>query len=246
MQGIPITETAKPDRSPWPNARCAARLAFCVAAGLSARGAPAAEWNGYATFASDYIFRGVSLVDGLASVQLGVEGRFNDVFVAGAWAGNVTRQWLYDQPVPGHLELNVYAGTDFACGSICRARFIVTGYEYPGPGAHDWAEATGSIALFERVGASYSWSPHGFGTGNATRTAEAWYVQPLARATSLGVDGGKIWIGPFDYWFARAGLSQRVDRWVFDLSHYWSDPKFRQYGFDSHSQRWVISVSTAF
>jgi len=230
---------------PWPSARCAARLAFCVAAGLGARGAAAAQWNGYATVASDYIFRGVSLLDWGASLQLGVDGRFNDVFVAGAWAGNISHQWLYE-PVSGHLQLNIYAGTDFACGSICRARFIVTGYEYPGPNGHDWVEATGSVALFERVGASYSWSPNGFGTGYSMRTAEAWFVQPLARGTSLNIDGGSIWIGPFDYWFARAGLSQRVDRWVFDLSHYWSDPNYKRYGLDDHTERWVISVSTAF
>ena len=206
----------------------------------------AAEWNGYVTVASDYIFRGVSLLDWGASLQLGTEGRFNDVFVVGAWAGNVDRQWLYDKPVPGHLELNFYAGTDFACGAQCRMRFLISGYEFPGPDEHDWVEATGSIALFDRVGASYSWSPHGLGSGTSTRTAEAWYVQPLLRGTSLGFDGGKVWIGPFNYWFARGGISQRIDRWVFDLSHYWSDPKYRYFGFDDHSERWVISVSTAF
>lgn len=215
-------------------------------AAFGAQRAEGAEWNGYVTVASDYIFRGVSLLDWGTSLQIGTEGRFNDLFVAGAWAGNVDKQWLYDRPVPGHLELNIYGGVDFACGSDCRMRFIVTGYEFPGPEPHNWVEATGSVALFERVGASYSWSPHGLGSGTSTRTVEAWYVQPLTRSTSVGLDGGKVWIGPFDYWFARAGVSQRVDRWVFDLSHYWSDPNFRYFGFDDHSERWVISVSTAF
>ena len=241
-QGRPIRTQAAFERVPRTRT---ARIAACLVAGIAARSAAAAQWNGYVSLASDYVFRGVSLVDG-ASLQAGLEGRFADTFVAGAWAANVDRQWLYDRPVSNHLEVNLYAGVDVACGGPCRARFLVTGYEFPGPDAHDWIEATGSVALFERVGASFAWSPHGLGSGTSTRTVEGWFVQPLTRGTSLGFDGGKVWIGPFDYWFTRAGISQRAGRFVFDLSRYWSDPKYRHYGYDEHSQRWVLTVSTAF
>lgn len=246
-QGRSTTVAAPGERAPRSRVRSrkALRIVASLVASAVASSAGAAQWNGYVSLASDYIFRGVSLVDG-PSLQAGVEGRFADTFVAGAWAGNVDRQWLYDRPVSNHVELNVYAGVDVACGDPCRARFLVTSYQFPGPDAHDWVEATGSVALFERVGVSYSWSPHGLGSGTSTRTLDAWIVQPLARGTSLGFDGGKVWIGPFDYWFTRAGLSQRAGRFVFDLSRYWSDPNYRRFGYDEHSQRWVLTVSTAF
>jgi hypothetical protein len=57
---------------------------------------------------------------------------------------------------------------------------------------------------------------------------------------------GTVWVGSHDYWYARAGISHRLSRFVFDLSHYWSDPKLRRYGLDEHSERSVLSVSTAF
>jgi uncharacterized protein (TIGR02001 family) len=221
---------------------CGATMLLCLASDPAA----AADWTGYGSIGSDYIFRGVSLLDSGPSFQGSVEGRFDDTFVVGAWAANVDRQWLYQRRVPDHVELNLYTGFDFGCGSQCRIRVLATGYEYPGPDAHNWVETSASIALFERLGASFSWSPHGLGTGTSTHAAEAWLVQPLTRQTSLAVDGGEFWIGSNNYWYGRAGISQRVDRWVFDLSHYWSDPKYRRFGLDDHSQRFVFSVSTAF
>jgi uncharacterized protein (TIGR02001 family) len=224
----------------------ASRLAVALCCSLLSPLAVAADWNGYVSLGSDYMFRGVSLLDSGPSFQGSVEGRFDESFIVGAWGGNVDRQWLYQRRVPDHLEVNLYTGFDFGCGTQCRMRVLVTGYTYPGPDAHNWVETSGSIAFFERFGASYSWSPHGLGTGASTRTAEAWFTQPLTRQTSIALDGGEVWIGQNDYWYARAGISQRVSRWLFDLSHYWSDPKYRRFGLDEHSERFVLSVSTAF
>jgi uncharacterized protein (TIGR02001 family) len=208
--------------------------------------AVAADWNGYVSAATDYVYRGVSLVDSNPNLQAGVEDHIGDNFVIGAWGTNVEHQWLYQSRVDDHLELNIYAGADFNCGPQCRARFIVSGYVFPGSQARDWQEATASVAFAERVGASFSWSPHGLGAWASTRTVEAWYVQPLSRNTSITVDGGNVSISSIDYWFGRIGVSHRFDRFVVDLSRYISDPKFRRYGFDEHTQRFVLSVSTAF
>ena len=72
-----------------------------------------------------------------------------------------------------------------------------------------------------------------------------WVVQPLSRETSVSLDAGNVWLGSFDYWYARAGISRKFDRWVVDLSHYWSDPAYKRYGFDDHRTRFVLSVSRA-
>jgi uncharacterized protein (TIGR02001 family) len=220
-----------------------------LSAGLAAQHAShaaSADWNGYASIASDSMFRGVSLIDSGPAFQAGLEGRIDDTFVVGAWAANIDHQWLYETRLSDRTEVNLYGGIDFACGARCRARFIVSDYLFPGPAARDWQEATFSIGFAERIGATISYSPHGLGSGKSTRTVEGWLVQPLSRDTSIAVDAGNVWLGSTGYWYTRAGISRRFDRWVVDLSHYWSDPKYRRYGFDDRSQRFVLSVSTAF
>ena len=150
---------------------------------LAAETGAAAEWNRYASIATDYIYRGISLLDSGPSAQVSMEGRFDQGFVMGAWAANVDRQWSYQYALSSHVELNLFAGMDFGCGSECRARVIVTSYQYPGSDARNWEEATASVSFAERVGASLSWSPRGLGINRSTRTLEGWYVQPLSRAT---------------------------------------------------------------
>ena len=240
--------SAQQGRNP---ARGAAWLRACVvialcAAPLCARAADGIEWNGYATLATDYVYRGLSLLDSGINVQGSVEARIDDRFVAGVWATNIDREWQYYRELSDHLEVNGYAGVDFGCGGRCRARFLVTRYTYPGSDAESWNEATASIGFAERIGASFSWSPRGLGFDRPLRTVEGWYVQPLTRSTSVEIDGGKLTAAGHGYWFSRAGISHRIDRFVFDLSHYWSDPKYRRVGLDDRSQRFVLSVSTAF
>jgi len=228
-------------------ARTCLRVPILLGGALFAGGqAFAGDWNGYVSLSSDYMYRGVSLLDSGPGLQGSIEGRFQDRFVVGAWAANIDHQW-YEQTARTDTEINLYAGFDFGCGTRCRARVIVTDYVFPGGSNRDWQEATLSVAFAERIGAAVSFSPHDFGAGGkSTRAVEAWFVQPISRDTSVTLDAGNAWLGSFDYWYARAGISRKVDRWVFDLSHYWSDPTYRRYGFDDRSKRLVVSVSTAF
>lgn len=211
-------------------------------------GPAAAAWqsNGYVTIASDYVYRGVSMLEDGVSVQGGVEARANDTFVAGAWATNVDRQWGYGRGSSDRLEANLYTGVDLGCGAQCRMRVLVTGYVYTGPDAHDWQEVSASVAWRERVGAAVSFSPRGLGVEARTRTLDAWFVQPLARSTSVEIAAGEMWIGQRDYWFGRVGLMQRLDRWQLALNYYVSDPAYRRYGLDDRSRRLVVALSTAF
>lgn len=205
----------------------------------------AAEWSGYASVASDYVSRGVSLLDDGPALQAGTEARFAEVVVAGAWAARAQRQWWYPGALSGAVELNAYAGADFACGGPCRARVIASRYLFPGSDAIEWTEYSASVALAERVGATWSWSPRGLGSRNATRVVDAWFSQPLTRALSVEVAGGSVAISRFDYWFARAGVSYRFDRYVADLAYHVADPELRRFGFDEHSSRIVLALSTA-
>jgi hypothetical protein len=205
----------------------------------------AAEWSGYASIGSDYIFRGASLLDSGPALQLGGEVHFAEYLVAGAAAARVDQEWLYQVDTPDHLELDVYAGAEFGCGPRCHARLLLTHYAFPGPGTRDWTEASASVSYADRIGASLAWGPEGLGSRRSARTLEAWVQQPLSRYTSVEAGYGSIAIGGFDYWYAHAGISHRVDRFVFDLSEHWSSPSLRRFEQD-HNQHLVLTISTAF
>lgn len=225
-----------------------ARNALLTAASglLWAAWAPAAEWNGYASVGTDYIYRGVSLVDSGLGLQAGVEGRIDDHFIVGATAAKIDRQWTYQQDVPDHLQLDGYAGADLGCGSRCRIRLLISHYQFPGPAARNWTEATAAVAFFDRLGGSFSWSPRGLGSDEVTRSFDAWLQQPLSRSASLEFGYGRVLIQDLDYWYARAGISHRVGRFVIDLTAHWSDRGLRQFALDEHSRHLVMTVSTGF
>jgi hypothetical protein len=206
----------------------------------------AADWTGYATLASDRMSRGVSLVETGPALGAGAEGRFDGGFVAGASAARVQREWWYRGDVSGRLEVDVYAGADFALGDSWRARAIATRYFFPGSSyARDWNEFTASLAFEDRAGASFAWSPRGLGSPYATRTSEAWASQALGRAASVELAAGNVSLGGFGYWYARAGVSRRVGRFVVDVAYHAADPDLRRFGFDDRSRRAVVSISTA-
>lgn len=207
--------------------------------------ARAADWTGYASVATDNVERGVSLVETGPAVQLGAEGRFDDAFVAGAWAARAQRQWWYVGDVSGDVELNVYAGVDVSCGGPCRVRATAARYLFPGSDARAWTELTGAVAFAERVGASFAYSPRGLGSRYATRTVEGWLRQPLTRELGVELDYGSVSVEHFDYWYAKAALSRRFRRVVVELAYHWADPELRRFGFDDRSSRAVLAVSTA-
>lgn len=222
-------------------------VSVVVALGMAwAAPATAMDWSGYASVGSDYIYRGISLLDSGLAVQGGVEGRFADNFVVGASAVRIDRQWLYSQTVPDHVQLDFYAGADFGCGPHCRARVLVSRYEFPGPDWRDWSEVTGALEFFDRLGISYSWSPEGLGSNYITRTTEAWLQQPFSQTTSVELGYGRVAITGYNYWYAHAGVSHRIGRVVFGLTQYVGDPGLKHLLFDSHSNRLVLTASTAF
>lgn len=220
----------------------------CALFGLLAatHAAHAAEWNGYASIGTDYVYRGVSLLDSGPALQGGVEGRFDDAWLLGADATRIDRQWTYREAVPDHLQLELHTGADFACGANCRARVLFARYFVPGTSGRDWSEASASLALFGRGGVAVSYSPHGFGLSLRTRSAEIWLQQPLPAHAVLELSYGRVAVDRFDYGYARAGVSRRFGRVVADLAVHWSEPSLRRLVEDQHQQRLVLTLSTAF
>jgi uncharacterized protein (TIGR02001 family) len=223
------------------NASCWAVLALVWIAP-----AAAAEWSGYASLGTDYIYRGVSLLDSGPGLQAGVEDRFAEHFIIGTTAAKIDRQWAYQQYVSNHLQLDFYAGADFACGAHCRTRMLVSHYAFPGSDTRDWSEVTGAVSFFDRYGASLSWSPHGLGSPESTRSFESWLQQPLSRSTSFELGYGKVLIGDLDYWYAHVGISRRIDRFVVDLTAHWSDRGLDRFAFDERNRHLVFTISTGF
>jgi hypothetical protein len=64
------------------------------------------SWGGSVTLVNDYIWRGQSQTWGKPALQVGVEGTHSSGLYAGAWASNVSSQW-----VPGaDIETDWYVG----------------------------------------------------------------------------------------------------------------------------------------
>ncbi len=79
-----------------------------LSATFPARGedAPGIAWSGSATLVNDYIWRGQSQTWGKPALQVGVEANHPSGVYAGAWASNVSSQW-----VPGaDVETDWYVG----------------------------------------------------------------------------------------------------------------------------------------
>ena len=208
--------------------------------------AVALDFNGYASIGSDYVYRGVSLLESGPSVQGGIEAHAGPYFVAGVSAATIDRQWAYQSDEADHVQLDTYAGADFGCGPHCRARVLYSRYTFPGPDDRNWSEATAALAFFDRAGISYSYSSNGLGTYWPTRTWESWFQQPLSRAATLELGYGRVLVRGFDYWYAHAGASYRFNRVVVDLTENFGDDSLQHLMPGRSVNRLVLTLSTAF
>jgi len=208
--------------------------------------AMAIDFNGYASLGTDYVYRGISLLESGPGVQGGIEAHAGPYFLAGVSAAKIDRQWGYHVDESDHVQFDTYAGADFGCGPHCRARVVYSRYIYPGPDDRNWSETTAALALFDRAGISYSYSPRGLGTYWPTRTWESWLQQPLSRAATIEVGYGRVLVLGFDYWYAHVGASYRINRFVVDLTEYVGDDSLEHLMPGRNVNRLVLTLSTGF
>ena len=151
-------------------------LAILLLNGMSARGED--DWwtvatdpknfSATATFASDYVFRGVSQTDNKPAVQGSFDYKHPSGAYVGIWGSNVD-----DSISKGNIEVDFYGGYGFELFSNFNLDASIIYYYYPGSGhdpsksyveGHLGADYTfKDLPLAPKFGVGYNYSPDFFG-----------------------------------------------------------------------------------
>jgi uncharacterized protein (TIGR02001 family) len=172
--------------------------------------APPITVTGGVTVVTDYRFRGVSFSDEDFAVQPTLTVNHESGLYAGVWGSN-----LFDTPVFGEVEVDLFAGyaTEIASGTTLDTG--VTYYWYPdGTGNSDYFEPYVSVRhtfgpTTVKVGAAYAWSQSALGNSDniyayADLTA-AVPDTPVTLVGHVGYSNGSLAFGA-DYWDWAAGI----------------------------------------
>jgi uncharacterized protein (TIGR02001 family) len=242
---------------------------------LSGANAPCEDWwaeagdpknfSATATFATDYVFRGVSQTDNKPAVQGSFDYKHPSGAYLGIWGSNVD-----DSISKGNIEVDFYGGYGFEVVSNLNLDASIIYYYYPGDGhdprksyveGHLGADYTLKDApLSPKVGVGYNYSPDFFG-----EDGQAHYVSgrlDLALPFEFTLYGliGYQWVegdntsgngngengeNGYDYVHYRIGVTRPVLGFVLDL--YYSDTDNENYlGRSIADERVVFSVSRTF
>lgn len=154
---------------------CVAGVSILVLVGVSAH---AEDWwteasnpknfSATVTFATDYVFRGVSQTDNKPAVQGSFDYKHPSGAYAGLWGSNVD-----DSISKGNIELDFYGGYGFELFSNFNLDASIIYYYYPGDGhdpkksyleGHLGADYTfKDLPLEPKLGVGYNYSPDFFG-----------------------------------------------------------------------------------
>jgi len=107
---------------------------FAVA---GAGAAPADDWHGYVTVASDYVFRGVSQSDEQPSLQGGLDYSHPSGFFAGLFAAGIDYPETTFRADPGTIEVDAYVGYTRPAGRDFSWNVAFYHYEFPDSEALD-------------------------------------------------------------------------------------------------------------
>lgn len=220
-----------------------------------AGGAQAGEFSSNIALTSDYIFRGVSLTDGAAAIQGGLDWT-GDGFYVGTWSSNVANG----------VELDLYAGFTPTTGSITWDLGVM-GYFYPGAdddGAEfDYLEfkAAATTALTEALslGAGLYWAPENYGDTGESLYGEIngayAFSEALSASAAYGVQSIEDPDGPFgggaedDYSTWNIGAAYALDAFTIDLRYHdtdieaGADIEAYTYGPSSYDSAVVLTLS---
>lgn len=213
------------------NSKVKALQALGLTALLCTAEAPAGEWSGTATVASQYVSRGFQQSWGRPVMQAGVQHDWTNGIYAGSWASGVSDRFIEG----ARVEWDLYVGYSTTVDDVT---FGATLYQYRYPGARvsavDQAYDYGELVLSANwrmltVSYAHTWSEDYFGynsrtlgIGEGLHSRGSGYLDlsadiPLADATHLKLHVGRQHVRNFamyDWTDARIGIDH-------DLSSSW-------------------------
>jgi len=165
-----------------------ASIAGGMLMGMAGTASAEGEVSGRVTFASDYLFRGISQTLNNPAIQGNLDYT-NGIFYAGVWGSNI------DFGLDETLEVDVYFGVRPTYGAVT-FDFGVIGYFYPGStdffGEYDYFEGKAGLSFAATdqltLGATLYYSPEfTFETGEALYTE---FTGAYAINDSVRISGG--------------------------------------------------------
>jgi uncharacterized protein (TIGR02001 family) len=217
------------------------------------------------TFATDYVFRGVSQTDNKPAVQGSFDYKHPIGLFAGLWGSNVD-----DYISRGNVELDIYGGYGLEVFPDFNLQAALIYYYYPGGGSDprkDYLEGRlGADYTFKawplspKLSAAYNYSPDFFGEdGDAHYTSGRLDLSLPFEFTLYGLAGyqwvegdkstgngaGKNGNDGFDYIHWQVGISRPLLGFTLDLSY--QDTNEAEFlGEDIADERIVFAVSRSF
>lgn len=211
----------------------------------------AAEFSGYVTLTSDYVWRGVTQSEGDPAVQLGVEASFDSGVYAGLWGSTVDINTGDDRQ--RDTEINYYLGYSLDLASRWVLGTTVVIYTYPGqtgPFNYNYEEYAVSVNYDDRAWLEYAYSPGYYGFDIDSHNVELITEWPAGE--HLIVSGGAGYFdfsSPLDdaYAYWNLGITWPVNRFSVDLRyHDTSGPVLFVSTADRADARLALSFRVAF
>ena len=171
------------------------------------------------TFASDYVFRGISQSDESPAVQLGLDWAHDSGFYVGAWGSNVD----FNDGDEAKYEVDYYAGYNHVIGPYTLGVGAIY-YDYPGASDnlnYDFYEFKGSLAYdfgFANAVGSAFYTPDGFGAAQKANYYNLAVTAPLPHDFKLM--GG---LGRSEF---ASDLSRDYTDWSLGLGYEWQGFNF--------------------
>ncbi len=217
------------------------------------------------TFATDYVFRGVSQTDNKPAVQGSFDYKHPIGLFAGLWGSNVD-----DYVSKGNVELDIYGGYGIEIVPAFNVQASLIYYYYPGGGddprknyveGHLGADYTfKDLPLGPKITAGYNYSPDFFGEdGDAHYTSGRLDLSLPFEFTLYGLVGyqwvegekstgngaGENGNDGFDYTHWQVGISRPLLGFTLDLNYQETD-EANFLGEDIADERVVFAVSRSF
>ena len=216
------------------------------------------------TFATDYVFRGISQTNEDPAIQGSLDYAHPIGFYLGVWGSNV------DESVSkGNIEIDWYAGYGRELFKDFSIDLSIIYYLYPGSGSDPEANfveghvglsyALSSLPLAPTIGAGYNYSPDYYGEDGDGHYVNGTLDLSLPYGFGLGGEIGYQWVqgdkltghdqgmnghDGYDYTHWKIGLSKELLGFKLDLNY--QDTNEENYFGDIAGERVVFSISRSF
>lgn len=211
--------------------------------------ANAGELSGIATLTSQYIYRGLASSDGHPALQAGLDFESDSGLFVGAWASTI------DLPSPDggrDMELDYYAGYEYASAKPVSVSLSLVRYSYPGSSAdrsYDYTELLLGMSLNKRYSIELGYSDDLYGRDAIGRHVELRGDWPLRSAwvVNAGVGLNDLEdLGASRYLYWDVGASARFSWLTVDLRWYDNEDPGYYSAYLSAGSQFVVSLSASF